>query len=163
MQNPCAGQEPAPERLCWAGGTSSGCRELSVGSAGVAGASRVGFCALVKCRGGQSIQAAPAHGGSKEQEAQQQWDRIQKVSELWTVEELVYSLNQTSSSVCIPDFYLCISISQLLNAFRLDDIWYCCLLTLGTVALTLLLPSDIYTDTDIVLISIMAAKFMTQH
>lgn len=133
------------------------------GDAGAAGTGRGIFCAQVKRKGRVSIQAAPARGGSEEQELQQERDRIQKLSELWTMVKLVSSSKQTSCPMCIPDFYLCINISQLLSAFRLDDIWYCCLLTPGTVALTLLLPSDIYTDTNVLLISIMAAKFMTQH
>lgn len=75
----------------------------------------------------------------------------------------VSSSKQTSCPVCIPGFYLCVSLSQLLSASWLDGIWYCCLLTPGTTAPTLLLPSDIYMDTNVILISIMAAKFVTQH
>ena len=172
IQDPYACQEPALERLRWAGRAGGGCpcpapspraAGNSVGSTGAAGAGQGGFCAQVKCKGGESIQAAPAHGSPEEQEPQRQRDQMQKVSELWTMMKLVSSSKQTSCPVCIPDFYLCISISQLLNAFGLDDIWYCCLLTLGPAALTLLLPSDIYMDTDVILISIMGAKFMTQH
>lgn len=77
--------------------------------------------------------------------------------------ELVSSSRQTPCPTCIPGFYLPISISQLLDTFRQGDIWYCCLLTLGTAALTLLLRSDIYMDTNVTLVSIVAAKFMTQH
>jgi len=130
---------------------------------GSRGAGWGGFCAQIKCKCRDSTRAAPAHGNSEEQEPQRQQDRIQELSGLWTTVEWVSSSKQTSCPVCIPDFYLCISISQPLSAFRLDDIWCCCLLTLGTTALMWLLPSDIYMDTDVIWISITAAQLMTQH
>lgn len=102
--------------------------------------------------------AAPACSNGDTQRLQQ-WDRIQHLSVLCSMVKFVSSSKQTFCPTCLPDFYLSINISQLFNAFWQGDIWYRCLLTLGTVALTLLLWSDIYMDSSIVLILIVAAKW----